>query len=127
LATVVVQSLSMSPYIVACRHVNAHRLAIATNAAPKMKARRCLNTSARHYACRSERDWSDASQILVMVSYKRVAKCEKHDQPNHGAERCHEKCSGDLDTPPHIPPQKVDHPAQHDSREQPCVIHYVRG
>ena len=34
----------------------------------------------------SQRDWTDTSQVLVMVRYKGVAKCVEHDEADYRAE-----------------------------------------
>src|SRR5206468_10488819 len=112
------RALSPCPY---CQDRNdAHRCGQNERATPLIRGSQTGHTR------RSERNWSDASQILIMISYKRVAKCEKHDKPEHRAQGHNEKCGSDLEATPHIAPQKVEQRAQHDSREQPYVIQQVR-
>src|SRR5438128_1563370 len=71
---------------------------------------------------RSERNWSDTSQILVMVCDKRVAKCVEHDEAQYWTEGRYEKYRCDLDTPADMAPQKTDCHAENHSRQQPRVI-----
>src|SRR5437870_11599338 len=54
------------------------------------------SVSQTRYTCGSQRDWPDASHILVMVRDKCVTKCIEHDEAQDWAECCDEKQCGDF-------------------------------
>src|SRR6266508_3002698 len=71
---------------------------------------------------RRQRDRTDTGQVLIMVGHKRVAKCVKHDEPQHRAQCRNEKCRCDLNATSQIPTKKIDCRAHDNSPQQPHEV-----